>query len=152
MGGALSVASADRHAAPAVRREVSCRPPRGYPAPLFHAAAVARYKKLMGPHAGSRWPPAHPWIHGLRFIRHLPQFVRLYWRLLRDGRVSVWPKALLLLSVVYAVSPIDLVPDVLPVIGQVDDLLIVIVACRLFMYMCPRAVVQEHVRRIDAGV
>ena len=32
----------------------------------------------------------------LDFIRHLPQFIRLYWRLLCDRRVSIWPKALLI--------------------------------------------------------
>jgi uncharacterized membrane protein YkvA (DUF1232 family) len=87
---------------------------------------------------------------GLEFLRHLPQFVRLYWRLLRDGRVSVWPKALLLVGLLYLVSPIDLIPDVLPVIGEVDDLLLLIVVCRLFIYLCPPEIVREHVRRIGS--
>ena len=90
-------------------------------------------------------------MRGLRFLRHLPDFVRLYWRLMADGRVSVWPKALLVLSIVYLLSPLDFIPDVLPFIGEVDDLLVLIVACRLFMYLCPPEVVREHVRRIDAG-
>ncbi len=30
----------------------------------------------------------------LNVLFHLPNFIRLYWRLLRDRRVSVWPKAL----------------------------------------------------------
>lgn len=90
-------------------------------------------------------------MRGWRFLRHLPDFVRLYWRLLTDGRVSVWPKALLLLSVLYVLSPLDFIPDVIPFIGEVDDLLVLIVACRLFMYLCPPDVVREHVRRIDAG-
>jgi uncharacterized membrane protein YkvA (DUF1232 family) len=72
----------------------------------------------------------------------------LYWRLLRDRRVSIWPKALLVLSVLYVVSPIDIIPDVIPFFGEVDDLVLLIVVCRLFMYMCPREVVQEHVHRI----
>ena len=101
--------------------------------------------------AGPAWPPLQLWLRGLRFIRHLPQFVRLYWRLLWDRRVSVWPKALLLLSVLYVLSPIDIIPDVIPFVGEVDDLLVVIAVCRTFMYLCPREVVQEHVRQIDAG-
>ena len=77
--------------------------------------------------------------------------MQLYWRLVRDGRVSVWPKALLLLSVLYVLSPVDIIPDVIPFVGEVDDLVVVIAACRLFIYLCPPDVVREHVRRIDAG-
>ena len=100
---------------------------------------------------GSTWPVFQLGMRGLRVLRHLPHFVRLYWRLLWDRRVSIWPKALLLLSLLYVVSPVDLIPDVIPVIGELDDLVIVIAACRMFMYMCPREVVQEHVRQIAAG-
>jgi uncharacterized membrane protein YkvA (DUF1232 family) len=83
-------------------------------------------------------------------LRHLPQFARLYWRLLLDARVSIWPKALLGAGVVYVLSPLDLIPDVVPVIGEVDDLVVLILLCRLFVYLCPPDVVREHVRRIDA--
>jgi uncharacterized membrane protein YkvA (DUF1232 family) len=86
---------------------------------------------------------------GLEMLRHLPQFVRLYWRLICDPRVSIWPKALLVVGVLYLLSPIDLIPDALPVIGEVDDLVVLIVVCRLFMYLCPPEVVRDHVRRIS---
>jgi uncharacterized membrane protein YkvA (DUF1232 family) len=110
------------------------------------------YKVPMSLRAGSAWPTLQLGMRGLRFLRHLPNFVRLYWRLFWDARVSLWPKGLLLLSFLYVLSPIDIIPDVIPFFGEVDDLVVVIVVCRLFMYMCPREVVQEHVRRIDAGV
>jgi uncharacterized membrane protein YkvA (DUF1232 family) len=99
--------------------------------------------------AGSAGPPLQVGIRGLRIIRYLPHFVRLYWRLLRDGRVSLWPKLLLVLALIYVASPLDLIPDIVPGFGAVDDLVLLIVVCRLFVYMCPRAVVREHVRRID---
>jgi uncharacterized membrane protein YkvA (DUF1232 family) len=86
---------------------------------------------------------------GLEMLRHLPQFVRLYWRLICDPRVSIWPKALLVVGVLYLLSPIDIIPDALPVIGEVDDLVVLIVVCRLFMYLCPPEVVRDHVRRIS---
>lgn len=110
------------------------------------------YKVLMSLRAGSTWPTLQLGMRGLRFLRHLPNFVRLYWRLFWDVRVSIWPKGLLLLSFLYLLSPIGLILDVIPFFGEVDDIVVVIVVCRLFMYMCPREVVQEHVRRIDAGV
>jgi uncharacterized membrane protein YkvA (DUF1232 family) len=101
--------------------------------------------------ANTSWPSLQLGTRGLRFLRYLPQFVRLYWRLLWDRRVSIWPKALLLLSALYVVSPIDIIPDVIPFFGEIDDVVVVIAACRLFIYLCPPAVVQEHVRRIGGG-
>jgi uncharacterized membrane protein YkvA (DUF1232 family) len=97
------------------------------------------------------WPPLQLGLRSLQLLRHLPDFVRLYWRLLRDRRVSIWPKAFLILSALYVVSPVDLIPDVIPFMGQLDDIVIVIAACRLFMYMCRPEVVREHVQQIDAG-
>ena len=87
----------------------------------------------------------------LRFLRNLPNFARLYWRLLCDRRVSPWPKALLVLSFLYVLSPVDFIPDAIPFFGEVDDLVVVMIACRLFIYLCPRDVVREHVSNIDAG-
>src|SRR5574340_255849 len=97
------------------------------------------------------WPPLFDLgLRGMRFLCHLPRFVRLYWRLLWDRRVSIWPKALLVLAVLYVLSPIDLIPDYIPVIGEVDDLVVLLAVLRLFMYLCRRDVVQEHVQRIGA--
>ncbi len=104
----------------------------------------------MAQRVGSTVPPLQLGLRGWRILRHLPDFVRLYWRLFRDRRVSIWPKALLVLSAVYVISPIDLLPDTIPFVGEVDDLIVLIAACRLFIYLCPREVVREHVQRIDA--
>ncbi len=82
------------------------------------------------------------------FLRQLPNFVRLYWRLFRDPRVSRFPKALLVATALYIAMPFDLLPDYLPVVGQIDDLVLLLGACKAFMYLCPPAVVQEHVKRI----
>jgi uncharacterized membrane protein YkvA (DUF1232 family) len=84
----------------------------------------------------------------LGILFHLPSFVRLYWRLFRDTRVSIWPKALLVGAIAYVVSPIDLVPDVLPFVGEIDDVVIFIAAARWFIQLCPADVVREHVRAI----
>jgi uncharacterized membrane protein YkvA (DUF1232 family) len=84
-----------------------------------------------------------------RALAHLPNFVRLYWRLFWDPRVFVLPKALLVLALAYALSPIDLLFDVLPVFGWADDLVVVILALGTFMRLCPPLVVQEHVQIID---
>jgi len=85
----------------------------------------------------------------LEVLTHLPNFIRLYWRLFRDRRVPIWPKALLVGALAYVILPFDLIPDVLPVIGEVDDLVIVLAAARWFMRWCPPELVREHARAID---
>jgi len=47
--------------------------------------------------------------------------------------------------------PADLLPDFLLGLGQVDDLLVVFLGCRLFLRLCPKEVVQEHVQAIAEG-
>ncbi|MCC2669605.1 MAG: hypothetical protein K0Q72_2076 [Armatimonadetes bacterium] len=89
-----------------------------------------------------------PW-DVVRFVSHLPDFVRLFLRLLGDRRVPFMAKALLISGVVYAVSPLDFLPDLMPLLGQVDDLSIFALACRMFVQLCPRPVVESHVQDID---
>ena len=105
----------------------------------------------MGARSERPWPRTPAGVPILRFLLNLPNFVRLYWRLFKDARVSLWPKALLVLSLLYVVSPVDFIPDLLPLIGEVDDLMIVGFAGWLFIQLCPHEVVREHVARIDAG-
>jgi uncharacterized membrane protein YkvA (DUF1232 family) len=69
---------------------------------------------------------------------------RLAIRLMREPRVSTWTKAMLVGAGLYLVSPLDFVPDVLPVLGQVDDLAIVLVALRTFIGLCPESAVTHH--------
>jgi uncharacterized membrane protein YkvA (DUF1232 family) len=89
-------------------------------------------------------------LHALRVLWHLPNFLRLYWRLYRDPRVPFAAKAGLTAAVVYLVSPIDLIPDFwLPILGFADDAAVLWVASRWFIAACPPGVVTEHVRRID---
>lgn len=54
-------------------------------------------------------------------LMFLPNMVVLCLRLLKDARVSTADKALFVGAIVYFISPIDFIPDVLPFIGQIDD-------------------------------
>lgn len=61
----------------------------------------------------------------------------------RDPRTP-WAARLLVLAIVaYAVSPIDLVPDFIPVLGLLDDLLLLPLAILLAVRMIPEAVLEE---------
>jgi uncharacterized membrane protein YkvA (DUF1232 family) len=62
----------------------------------------------------------------------VPNFLKLLYRLFKDSRVPLAEKALLIGVIAYIVSPLDLIPDFVPFVGQVDDLyLIALVVLRL---------------------
>jgi uncharacterized membrane protein YkvA (DUF1232 family) len=61
----------------------------------------------------------------------------------RDPRTPWYAKGLVFLVVAYAVSPIDLIPDFIPVIGYLDDLLIVPAGIALALTMIPQQVIDE---------
>ena len=71
-------------------------------------------------------------------------YVRLAVRLLREPHVTWSRKAVPLLAVLYVISPIDFIPDVLPLIGEIDDLAIVIAGIRFFVWLCPSDIVAFH--------
>ena len=64
-------------------------------------------------------------------LRRLPAYLRLAWGLGRDPLLSRARRAAILAAAGYLASPIDLVPEVIPVLGQLDDLAVAIVALRL---------------------
>ena len=61
----------------------------------------------------------------------------------RDPRVAWYAKAFMLVIVAYALSPIDLIPDFIPVLGYVDDLIIVPAGIFLALKMIPKEVMEE---------
>ena len=87
----------------------------------------------------------------LLFFYHLPNFLRLFWRLLKDRRVGWQPKGLLILVLAYTVIPVDLLPDFLLGLGQIDDLLVVFLGMKGFVWLCPQEVVREHVLAVAQG-
>jgi len=70
---------------------------------------------------------------------------RLCLALLRDRRVPWYLKLIPLAAVVYFFSFYDLIPDfVIPGLGQVDDLLILYLACRLFLHLVPEEIMRDY--------
>jgi uncharacterized membrane protein YkvA (DUF1232 family) len=59
------------------------------------------------------------------FLMFLPNLVILLGRLLKDRRVPLADKTLFVAALVYFVSPIDLIPDIFPFVGQIDDLYLI---------------------------
>lgn len=75
---------------------------------------------------------------------------RQLWFALRHPDAPGWLKLGTALIVLYVFSPIDLIPDVLPVMGAVDDLVLVPLAIRFMLKRLP-AGVREHAERRAAG-
>jgi uncharacterized membrane protein YkvA (DUF1232 family) len=58
-------------------------------------------------------------------------------RLLREPRVPVLAKGVPVLALAYILSPLDFLPDVFPLLGQLDDLGIAVIALQTFLSLCP---------------
>jgi len=69
---------------------------------------------------------------------------RRLWFALRHPAAPAWLKLGTALIVLYVVSPIDLIPDVLPVIGVVDDIVLVPLAIRFLLNRLPREIADAH--------
>jgi uncharacterized membrane protein YkvA (DUF1232 family) len=91
------------------------------------------------------------WGRFFQLLVHLPSFLKLFSRLVQDPRVNLAPKLVVLGALAYVVLPTDLVPDFVPGLGQADDVAVLLAGLKLFLRLCPPAVVQEHVKSIAAG-
>lgn len=69
---------------------------------------------------------------------------QLAWRLFADPRISWGYKLIPILALAYVISPLDLLPDVVLGLGQLDDLAILLIGLNLFINFCPSEVVEEH--------
>lgn len=83
---------------------------------------------------------------GQRFnmLQELMRNANLAWHLLLDPRVSILAKMVPAAALVYVISPIDLIPDWIVGLGQLDDIAVVLLSIRLFIAMCPPEVVQWY--------
>ena len=70
--------------------------------------------------------------------------VQLTWRLLNDDRVPFWTKGIPVLAFLYLFSPIDVLPDFFLVLGQFDDLVILMGGMEIFERLAPADVVAQY--------
>lgn len=85
-------------------------------------------------------------------LRLLPDLLRLLRRLLADKSVGAGVRVRVALLVVYLLSPIDLVPDFLPVIGYADDVIIVALVLRSVVARAGVDAVRRHWPGTPAGL
>jgi uncharacterized membrane protein YkvA (DUF1232 family) len=74
----------------------------------------------------------------------MPNIIKLIGRLIRDPRVPRRAKISLGLALAYVISPIDIIPEVIPVVGWADDVIIVMFAIDSLIDRAGSEVVEEH--------
>lgn len=85
------------------------------------------------------------------WARSLKRDAHAVWLCARDPRTPWYAKALGFAVAAYAFSPIDLIPDFIPVLGYLDDLIIVPAGLWLVLRMIPPAVLDEHRAAAEAA-
>lgn len=95
----------------------------------------------------------HPGRASFRdLLRLAPDVVRLLKRLASDRTVSVGVRVWLGVLLVYLLSPIDLIPDFIPVLGYADDALVVAIALRFATRRAGSAAIERHWPGTPAGL
>ena len=84
-------------------------------------------------------------------MRRTPAYLKLSWRLARDPLLSRARRATVIAAAGYLASPIDLVPGVIPVVGQLDDIAFAIAALKIALSGLDPARRQEHLRSVGLG-
>jgi uncharacterized membrane protein YkvA (DUF1232 family) len=92
---------------------------------------------------------AHPAVIRAGGLWALFRQARLAFRLLRDERVPTMAKLVVPAALLYVASPLDFVPDLFPLVGQVDDLGILVLGVLAFIKLCPGQLVAEHEAALD---
>jgi uncharacterized membrane protein YkvA (DUF1232 family) len=80
--------------------------------------------------------------------KKLKNEIRVLYLAYKDPRTPWYAKVFAVLIIGYALSPIDLIPDFIPVLGYVDDLIIVPAGMALLLKMIPKEVVDEYRAKI----
>lgn len=79
----------------------------------------------------------------LAILKLLADVGAFAWKLFRSPKTPVTAKALLGGIVAYLVSPVDIIPDTFPVLGQMDDMVIAVAALGLAVKLIPRELIEE---------
>jgi len=101
------------------------------------SATAARARGAASPRTGAKRTVMY-------YMKQLPNYLRLLGGLVTDKRVSVVDKLLVAGAIAYIVMPIDLIPDFIPFLGEVDDVFVLILALQRLVANAGRPVLQAH--------
>lgn len=89
----------------------------------------------------------HPMVKLAGTVARLPRYLKLAHALAKDSTIPPWRKAALAVGIGYAVLPFDLLPGVIPIAGQLDDLAALLLGIRQALRGCSAEAAQAHVAR-----
>lgn len=78
------------------------------------------------------------------FFKELWNQVRLVFQLIKDRDVPIYLKVLPFLGLAYVIFPVDFIPDVIPGLGQLDDLTVIVVGLKMFIELAPSDIVNKY--------
>lgn len=84
----------------------------------------------------------------LGFFGELWQQAKLVFQLLMDPKVPIYLKVLPFAAIAYLIFPFDFLPDVIPGLGQLDDITILLLGAKVFIELAPKDVVAQYIDRV----
>jgi uncharacterized membrane protein YkvA (DUF1232 family) len=78
------------------------------------------------------------------FLQRTVRDVKLAFWLIRQRDVPILIKVVPVLALIYVISPIDLIPGFIPILGQADDVVILMLGIRFFLHLAPPSVVGRY--------
>jgi uncharacterized membrane protein YkvA (DUF1232 family) len=91
------------------------------------------------------------YLRTARIVLKLPTYARMVWGIMRDPRTPIGLKGMLAAALAYVIFPVDLIPDAIPILGQADDLTVLLLVLDLFIQNAPPEVRSEHAARAKNG-
>lgn len=82
------------------------------------------------------------------FFQELWEQVRLVFALMKDRNVPLLLKILPFAGILYLLLPPDIIPDFIPVLGQLDDLTVLLIGAKMFIELAPQDVVAAQIARM----
>lgn len=95
--------------------------------------------------------PGGGWLAKPGLMRTLLVQARLALRLIREPAVPTLIKMVPAIAALYLIWPLDFLPDLFPVLGQLDDLGVVLAVLGLFLHLCPEAPASFHRAALTGG-
>jgi uncharacterized membrane protein YkvA (DUF1232 family) len=84
--------------------------------------------------------------------QELKTWIHILYLSCKDSRTPWYARAFTAVVVAYALSPIDIIPDFIPVLGYLDDIVLIPLGIGIALKMIPRYIVEEHRDRLRASM
>ena len=78
------------------------------------------------------------------FLFRLINSISLIWKLMTDKRVPFIIRMAIPLALIYVISPVDFLPDLIPFAGRIDDLVALAIGLMVLLKLAPKKVVNEY--------